>query len=246
VESVEYEQPGFYYETSHFSFKSRVQFSTSLVRNLAWYFETTHAYMEQLPLSFARTQETAKHKILLIESAEEYYRNGGPIGSAGVYIPFRDLVMVPLSSVGVKKAGSRYKIDLEDRSNRVLSHEIVHALTDQAYFQAGARGWFTEGGRNLGAEIRVGSLERFMKMSYGQFTANANVNYGVGALLVTYFMDLRREQELQNLQNFLLAFKEGKSGEAALQELLNGRSYSELENSIKLAWQGQGVKLLFK
>ena len=283
VESVENAKPGFYYETTHFSFKSQVQLSTILVRKLAWYFETTHAYMEQLPLSFARTQEVEKHKILLVETAEDYYRNGGPLGSAGVYIPSSDLVMVPLSSLGVKKVGNRYTIDLADQSNRTLSHEIVHALTDQAYFKAGALGWFTEGlaelvsvtpykngnyasfnavnnvkqyvtyfdessnrGRNLGSEIKVGSLERFFKMSYGQFAANGNFNYGVGALVVTYFLDLRRDQELKNIQKFLLALKEGKSGESALKELLNGRTYPDLENSIKIAWQGKGVKLKFK
>ena len=102
------------------------------------------------------------------------------------------------------------------------------------------------GGRALGEDIRVGSLKSFMLMPYTKFTGNAMHCYGVGALLVTYFCDLERDEELENLQNFLKALKAGKEGEEALEVLLNGRSFEELESSIRKAWKSKGVTLEFQ
>lgn len=269
------------YESQHFSFQCDVKLTTNLVRKFAWYFESTHKYIETIPLSLARTQETKKHKILLFEHKKDYYKNGGLPNSGGVFFPNKDLIMVPLSSLGVKKVGSRYTVDY-DKSNKTLSHEIVHSLTDFAYFSPGSRSWFTEGlaeyigntpyrsglyianiadnavkdyvtaygrdntgGRAIGNEIKVGSLRDFFLMPTNQFWANANRNYGIAALLVTYFCDLRRNEELTNLQNFLKALKEGKKGEAAIEALLNGRSYKELEKDISKIWRTRRVYLDF-
>ena len=132
------------YSSPHFIFYSDAELTKSLVKKFSWYFESSHAMMQALPLSLARTQEEEKHKIVLFESASDYYKNGGPKGSAGVYIGGKDVVLVPFGSVGMKKSGSRYTVD-HDADNKTLSHEIVHSYTDWPYYQSGARGWFTEG-----------------------------------------------------------------------------------------------------
>jgi len=100
-------------------------------------------------------------------------------------------------------------------------------------------------GRNLGEEIKVGSLQGFMLQSYSDFLSNGNYNYGIGALLVAYFVDLKRDEELENLQNTLKAAKTGKKGAELLTVLLNGRTFAELEKEIASAWRGKGVKLEF-
>ena len=102
------------------------------------------------------------------------------------------------------------------------------------------------GGRALGDKIMVGSLLDYMMQSYSSFTDQAGHNYGVGALIVTYFCDLKRDEEFQNLQNFLRALKDGKKGEEAIDVLLNGRSIEELEKSINRAWRSKGVTLTFR
>lgn len=281
ITEVEGEEGVYIYESPHFSFHSDVQLTTSLVREFARYFESTHAYVEALPLSMTRTQEEKKHVIQLLENKNDYYKNGGPEGSAGVFFSGKDLVLVPLASVGVKKVASRYSVD-HGSSNKTLAHEIVHALTPRFYYAAGSRGWFTEGlaeyiaitpersgtyqntkaigeveqyvtgysektgrGRNLGEEIKVGSLEKFMMMEYRDFTGNANFNYGVGALLVAYFIDLERDEELENLQSFLKALSERKKAPDVLAALLNGRTFQELEDAITKRWRNKGVKLDF-
>lgn len=277
----EFETHEYVYQSPHFIFYSDAQLTKSLVKKFAWYFESSHNYLSQLPLSMARTQEEERHKIVLYEHESEYYRNGGPAGSAGVYMGRIDTILVPFKSVGMKKMGSRYTVDRET-SNKTLSHEIVHSFTDWPYYAEGARGWFTEGlaeyvaltpyrsgnfmaskaqgdieqyvtnfsdfgrGRNLGTEIHVGSLKEFMLMPYERFTSNANHCYGVGALLVTYFCDIERDTELQNIQNFLKALKDSKKKDEALAVLLNGRTFKELENSIQKAWRGKGVTLDFE
>jgi len=87
-----------------------------------------------------------RHKIHLFETREGYAEKGGPEGSAGVYISSggEGDVLVPLTSLGVKKVGSNYSVDY-DRENTTLSHEITHQLTDMQYYEEGSRGWFTEG-----------------------------------------------------------------------------------------------------
>ncbi|MGJ8672878.1 hypothetical protein [Rubritalea sp.] len=102
-------------------------------------------------------------------------------------------------------------------------------------------------GRNLGEEISAPKLESFMTMSYGDFAfaGNANFNYGLGALLVTYFNHYDGEGDAANLKNFLGALKEGKKGKEALEVLRAGRSWEELEEDVTTGWRKRGVKINF-
>lgn len=145
-------EPGsdkFVYLSPHYRFISDVRLSKSVVRGFARLFEATHASMEALPLYFLRARDsdpTKRHPILLFETREAYFKNGGPPGSAGVYIGGRTggVIMVPLTSLGVKPLGSGYTRD-RTKSNKTLPHELVHQLTDFVYYAHGSRGWFTEG-----------------------------------------------------------------------------------------------------
>jgi hypothetical protein len=102
-------------------------------------------------------------------------------------------------------------------------------------------------GRNLGDEITAPNLEDFMTMSYQDFAyaGNANFNYGLGALLVTYFNHYDGEGEAENIKNFLRALKQGKKGKEALEVLRAGRSWDELEEDVTKGWRKRGVKISF-
>jgi len=67
----------------------------------------------------------------------------------------------------------------------------------------------------------------------------------VGTLLVAYFVDIKRDTELENLKNFLRGLRDGKEGTEALAVLLNGRTMLELEEDIRKAWRGKGVDFTF-
>lgn len=101
------------------------------------------------------------------------------------------------------------------------------------------------GGRNLGEEITSPDLKDFMLMPYSQFTSsNVQFNYGFSMLITYYFFHM--EEDRTNINNFLKALKEGKTGEDILNVLLNGRSWDEMEAQISKAWRSKGVKITFK
>jgi len=145
------ERQRFVYHSAHYEFVCDVRLKKSLVGKFAKMFETTFQAMVDLPLNFekARGFDSSKRlKIALFETEETYIMNGGQPGSAGMYrfntATNEDLVMVPLSSLGVKSSGSSYRLDRKV-SNRTLVHELAHQLTDRSLYVKGSRGWFTEG-----------------------------------------------------------------------------------------------------
>ncbi|MBK1835565.1 hypothetical protein [Roseibacillus ishigakijimensis] len=135
------------YHSDHYEFVCDVELKSHLVERFAILFEGTREMMRQLPISSKKAHvagKTHRNRIILCESEETYFRNGGPPGSAGVYMGGSDVVMVPLTSLGVKKVGSSYSVDYGE-SNKTLPHELAHQLTDHEYYKSGARGWFSEG-----------------------------------------------------------------------------------------------------
>jgi hypothetical protein len=103
-------------------------------------------------------------------------------------------------------------------------------------------------GRNLGEEIDAPRLQVYMMMDYKQFayTDKANFNYGLGALLVTYFNHYDGDGDAKNIKNFLRALKAGKKGEEALEVLRAGRSWEQLEDDVTTGWRKRGVKIHFR
>ena len=83
-----------------------------------------------------------------------------------------------------------------------------------------------------------------MMKSYESFIQNANFNYGVGLLLTYYFFHM--EDDRSNIVAFLKALKEGKSGQEAVDVLLNGRTYDDLEEQVSKAWKSRGIKISFE
>lgn len=136
----------FIYHSPHYEFVCDVELSTALVTKFAVIFETVFASMRELPLYNrpAMGEATKRLPIILCETEEAYLRNGGPPGSAGVYFGRTNTVLVPLTSLGVKRVGSGYMLDRKV-SNSTLPHELVHQLTDHNYYVPGVLGWFTEG-----------------------------------------------------------------------------------------------------
>lgn len=275
----------FIYHSPNYEFISDVKLSQNVIKNFSTLFEATRLYCQQMPLSLVKAHipdGEMKFKILLFGNRQDYLKNGGPQSSAGVYYPNTCTILVPLSSLGVKKVGSSFMFDYKS-SNKALPHEITHQLTNTEYLSAGARGWFSEGlaeyvamtayrsgkfmvnanlkdirasvtegskkdgkGRYLGDEFTAPDLKNFMMMDYKEFVINANLNYGLGALLTYYFLHMDGEGERKRINAFLVSLNEGKKGEEAIKMLLDGRSYDELEADIAKAWRSRGVKINFK
>ncbi len=136
----------FVYESMNFRYVCDVRLHRSLVRGLALLFEATHQYCMAMPIGMGEGVRTdGKYLIMLYESREDYVKAGAPPNSAGVFMGGRNLIKVPLESMGVRKRGSAYSLD-RSQSNRILAHEIAHQLTPRAYFGGGRfNSWFVEG-----------------------------------------------------------------------------------------------------
>lgn len=134
------------YASDHYEFICDVKLNTSLVKRFSLLFEATNQFCRELPLGMVKPFRQQRHKIYLFEEYGSYTAKGGPDGSAGVYISRggEGDILVPLTSLGVKKVGSNFSVDY-DKENTTLSHEIAHQLTDYEYYAPGSRGWFTEG-----------------------------------------------------------------------------------------------------
>lgn len=272
----------FIYESANYRYNCNVRLSKSVVKGFAVMFEATHQFARELPLSINGGKKTeGKYQILLVETEEQYLKAGGIPGSAGVFFGGKNLVLVPLTSLGVQKVGSGYMLD-RDKSSKTLPHELAHQLTPNRYFQFGARGWFSEGlaeyiavtpyrsgsynvrtnfrpileyvtaygedgkgGKALGEEIKLGSLEEFMLMPYENFLDNGHLNYGSALLLTNYFFHMDREEDGARIKNFLIALNAGKKGKDALQVLLDGQTFLELEEEIATAYSRKGVDFIF-
>jgi hypothetical protein len=102
-----------------------------------------------------------------------------------------------------------------------------------------------QGGRALGKEIHLPPLKAFMLQPYESFLEQAQLNYGSGALITYYFMQMDGEGDAKRLKEFLKGLRKGKSREEALDILLDGRTFEELEQDIIKAWSRKGVDFTF-
>lgn len=276
------DKKSFIYESSNYRYNCDVRLSRSVVKGFAVLFEATHQFARELPLAVnGGMKKKGKYQIILFENESDYFEAGGPPGSAGVFIGGKNIVMVPLTSLGVRPVGSGYMLD-RDKSSKTLPHELVHQLTPNRYYAPGSTGWFTEGlaeyiattpyrsgsynvktnfrpiveyvtgygekgngGRALGEKIRLGSLKAFMLQPYESFTSNAQVNYGCGLLITNYFFHMDRNEDGARIKAFLNALNEGKEGEDALQALLAGQTFEEMEKDIVKAYSRKGIDFTF-
>lgn len=146
IEESRGENDTYVYRSPHYEFICDAKLSMVPVKRFATLFEATKSYVQALPLGNAKAHSDngKRYKVFLFESKANYVRAGAPAQSAGVYMPNKDIIMVPFESLGLIKAGGTYRIDY-DKSNKTLPHEITHQLTNHEYFEDGSMGWYTEG-----------------------------------------------------------------------------------------------------
>jgi hypothetical protein len=110
---------------------------------------------------------------------------------------------------------------------------------------ATAYGRGNKGGRALGKDITLPPLKNYMLMDYPAFLSNSKLNYGTALLITTYFFQMDGNGDAARMKSFLTALRQGKSGEQALEALLDGRSYAELEEEFRKAWSRRSIKFNF-
>lgn len=245
------------------------------VRKFAWMFESVWQFCERLPFDVPRlrSEEKVRMKTYLIKEYADYIKLGGTPNSSGVYIPSRDIILIPFQSLDL---GRR---PLLKDANNTLRHEVTHQLLKGQSQQAGwfiegladyvatvpfdqnrllvdrhtqailqyitAYGWNERRGHNLGKVITLSRLESFMRPSYRQFQ-NQQHAYAYALALYTYFAKFDGKRDGARLANYVAALQDGRSEREARSFLLDGRSYEQLEKEMAAAWAALSLTLRFE
>lgn len=140
------------YETEHFSFTCTAPVHLSAIRDIARIFEGTYTANLALPLNspcnYYQVAEKGKLKAVLFETKEEYLKVVGSEnkGSAGICRSTSTMetscIFVPFESLGLEKAGPKYKRGTRKIPAHVLAHELTHFMTLPGYHYPS---WYLEG-----------------------------------------------------------------------------------------------------
>ena len=275
IVSEDNETKTYIYRTPHFEFHSNVKLARKVVREFSQIFESTLLAVDALPLKLNPERSgDALFLTRIFETKGQYMAAGGIPNSAGVYFPKDRKVMAPLVHLGVKKSSSAYTID-ESKEINVLAHEITHQVTHDwlnklpiwaiegiaEYIEAVPyeRGAFRFDRYEIDEALnrsynKLTRLEVLMNMEGEEWSQTlsknskaASSNYLSAFVLFYYFchFDLDEDGRPRRLYDYLRAIEAGKSQQKALEILLNGRSYEELESAVKKTYKREDVVIEF-
>ncbi|MBJ06323.1 MAG: hypothetical protein CMO40_04280 [Verrucomicrobiaceae bacterium] len=144
-ERYDRQQRAHLFSARYYTLLSDNKLSESTVSKCAAVFNAVVGALDSLPLALAPVPLEAenRYQAFLFSSRAEYQRRGGPPNSAGVYIPSRNLTMMPYASLGIVKKGTNWVFDGTRRDFGVLIHELTHQalLRRWAFLPV----WFHEG-----------------------------------------------------------------------------------------------------
>jgi hypothetical protein len=120
----------FVYRTKHFEFHSDRKIARSLINDFSLAFEATFAGLNALPLNLELNPPAEGHfQIWLFGDRRDYWREGGPVSTAGVYIPIERRILIPMELLNLKLVGSELrKRSNSSYDNSTLIHEITHQV----------------------------------------------------------------------------------------------------------------------
>jgi hypothetical protein len=136
----------FVYRSEHYEFRCDSKLGGNVVREFSRIFESTWLLNCKLPLDLKPKPEPLREFFVcqLYTNKEDYLREGGIEGSAGIYMSAKKSIQVPLSSLGVKMVGSRVSLEKSgDDDNATLIHEITHQMMN--HWLGKIRTWYAEG-----------------------------------------------------------------------------------------------------
>ena len=127
------EEPGdrgaFIYTTPHFRFHCDVNLGTSLMKDLGRIFELTFHLHSKSPFGILAKPEKDLFEAKLFGSLDAYKKAGGPIQSAGVYLPKDRVFLAPLELMGVRPGPTGWRKITDDYDPSTIVHELTHMLT---------------------------------------------------------------------------------------------------------------------
>ena len=157
----------FVYRTQHFEFQCDSRLGADVVREFGRLFEGTLEVNRELPLGIDPTPEKGQEFFIakLYTAKEDYLKDGGIKGSAGVYSGGAKAIKVPLVSLGVKLAGKHYTVEPQ-ANNDTLIHEITHQMMNHWLHKIPE--WYVEGSAMYVGSSKFHPSGRFTLPKLGQ------------------------------------------------------------------------------
>lgn len=123
----------FVYESERFRFVSDSELSTNVVREFSRLFEVTWLANCLFPLDIKPQPEPGNQKYVarIFDTRAGFESAGGIPESAGTYSPRDKMMMMPLESLGVRKAGNRVTLVPSARDYSTLVHETTHQVMNR-------------------------------------------------------------------------------------------------------------------
>jgi hypothetical protein len=152
----------FIYRSPHYEFICDSRLGANVVREFGRMFEATYLLNCKLPLDLKPKPEPLREffQAKLFTNEDDYMKDGGLPGSAGIYMRSDKALKVPLSSLGVKMVGSRVTLDKAgDDDNATLIHEITHQMMN--HWLRHLPTWFTEGSAEYTEILEYNASGRF-------------------------------------------------------------------------------------
>lgn len=145
----------FIYRSPHYEFVCDSKLGSNVVKEFGRMFEAAYMINCKLPLDLKPTPEPLRtlFQARLFTNKDDYIKEGGIQGSAGIYKSGNKALMVPLSSLGVKMVGSRVSLENNsDDDNATLIHEITHQMMN--HWLRHLPTWYIEG-----SAVYIGMLD---------------------------------------------------------------------------------------
>jgi hypothetical protein len=117
------------YRTDSFEFLSQDKLAGSVMTEIARTFEATRLLVAALPWGILckPPPPLERYQAALYETREDYFNNGGPQNSGGVYDSGDMIFKIPFPSLGLERRGKTW-FKNENYRNDTLVHEITHQM----------------------------------------------------------------------------------------------------------------------
>jgi hypothetical protein len=115
------------YQTPNFEFQSDVKLARKVVRQFGKVFEGTLTAMQAFPLDWSLDVGGQRFRARIFGDYADYVASGGLPNSGGIYLPGKREIMLPLSSLGLRKTSSSYTFDGPGERSTLI-HEITHQV----------------------------------------------------------------------------------------------------------------------
>jgi SLA1 homology domain 1, SHD1 len=168
------------YQTDSFEFVSQDKLAGSVMTEIARTFEATRLLVASLPWGVVCNPPPPleRYQAAFYETREDYFNNGGPQNSGGVYDSGDMIFKIPFPSLGLERRGKTW-FKNENFRNDTLVHEITHQVMHD-YLQFLPK-WVIEGTAeytemipNNAGTFRLGSHKSGVKEHAELNTRNGN------------------------------------------------------------------------